>query len=53
MNGAGKISQAPYERKLIDERLLANEELQWVNDYHAEVRKNVEPLLRAQVLTVT
>jgi hypothetical protein len=32
--------------------MLLDEELQWVNDYHVEVRKNVAPVLHKQVLNL-
>jgi Xaa-Pro aminopeptidase len=34
---------APIDRNLIEPALLTADELKWLNDYHAEVRKNILP----------
>ena len=36
--------------KLIDCSLLTSEEIVWINDYHALVRKDLIPLLKDQDL---
>ncbi len=41
------LTQAPIDRNLIEPSLLTKEELNWLNDYHAEVRKNIAPLLKS------
>lgn len=40
-----RIVQSPMDRELIDKSLLSQEELVWVNKYHAEVLAKVGPLL--------
>jgi Xaa-Pro aminopeptidase len=39
------LTMAPLDRNLIESSLLTDDELKWLNDYHAEVRKNILPLL--------
>ena len=39
------ITYVPYERKAIDASMLTDEELKWVNDYHAMVREKILPHL--------
>jgi len=39
------LTMAPIDRKLINADLLTTDELKWLNDYHAEVQKNLLPLL--------
>lgn len=43
--GFKTLTQAPIDRNLIEPALLSNDELKWLNDYHAEVQKNLLPLL--------
>ena len=46
--GFQDLTMAPIDRKLIDPGLLTKAELEWLNDYHAKVRKNLTPLLEKQ-----
>ncbi|KAJ4962498.1 hypothetical protein NE237_022437 [Protea cynaroides] len=39
------ITWAPYQKKLMDLRLLAPEEIEWVNTYHARCEEILEPYL--------
>src|SRR5690606_24317319 len=39
------LTLAPIDRNLIDVALLDDTELKWLNDYHAEVRAKVLPLV--------
>ena len=39
------LTMAPIDRKLIEASLMTDDELKWLNDYHAEVRRNLLPLL--------
>ncbi|XP_043713036.1 aminopeptidase P1 isoform X2 [Telopea speciosissima] len=39
------ITWAPYQKKLMDLRLLAPEEIEWVNTYHTRCREILEPYL--------
>lgn len=39
------LTMAPIDKNLIEPSLLTADELKWLNDYHAEVRKNILPLL--------
>ncbi|KAK3119031.1 hypothetical protein QOZ80_9BG0712620 [Eleusine coracana subsp. coracana] len=42
------ITWAPYQAKLIDTKLLTPAEIEWVNTYHADCRRILEPLLNEQ-----
>ncbi|HRQ61924.1 MAG TPA: aminopeptidase family protein P, partial [Alphaproteobacteria bacterium] len=46
--GFETITLAPIDRRLIDASLLSRPELEWLNDYHARVRKTLSPLLDEQ-----
>ena len=39
------LTLAPYDSRLIDPRLLSDEEIRWVDEYHARVRDRLSPLL--------
>ncbi len=43
-----RLTFVPLQRKLLDRGLLSSNEVQWINDYHAEVRKKVGPLLKSE-----
>ena len=45
MNGFEALTLAPIDRRLIDLAQLSDDELRWLNDYHARVRREVRPLL--------
>ena len=45
MNAFETLTLAPIDRRLIDATMLSNEELNWLNDYHARVRREVRPHL--------
>ena len=45
MNGFQALTLAPIDRRLIDVGQLSDDELRWLNDYHARVRREVRPLL--------
>ncbi len=45
MNGFETLTLAPIDRRLIDAAQLAPHELDWLNDYHARVRREVRPAL--------
>jgi Xaa-Pro aminopeptidase len=47
MNGFETLTLAPIDRRLIDTAQLARHELDWLNDYHARVRREVRPGLDA------
>jgi Xaa-Pro aminopeptidase len=36
----------PFDRRLIDPELLNRDELAWLNAYHAQVRRQIESLLK-------
>jgi len=42
------ITLAPFDRSLIDTRLLSAEELAWLNAYHARVLAEIGPLAPAE-----
>jgi Xaa-Pro aminopeptidase len=43
MNGFDTLTLAPIDRRLIDLGQLSHSELDWLNDYHARVRREVRP----------
>lgn len=45
MMGFEELTLVPLERKLIDSRLLGEQELSWLNAYHARVREIISPLV--------
>jgi Xaa-Pro aminopeptidase len=45
MNGFETLTLAPIDRRLIEIGMLRDDELSWLNDYHARVRREVRPLL--------
>ena len=46
MLGFETLTLVPFDRRLIDPALLTRDELAWLNAYHAEVRRKIEPLLK-------
>jgi Xaa-Pro aminopeptidase len=47
--GFETLTLAPFDRRLIDAAILDSSELAWLNAYHAQVLKLVEPHLDANV----
>ena len=45
MLGFETLTFAPIERRLIDVAMLSKRELDWLNDYHAEVVAKIAPQL--------
>jgi Xaa-Pro aminopeptidase len=45
VNAFETLTLAPIDARLIDPRMLSTDELLWLNDYHARVRREVGPLL--------
>jgi Xaa-Pro aminopeptidase len=45
MNGFETLTLAPIDRRLIDRSQISRSELDWLNDYHARVRREVRPHL--------
>jgi Xaa-Pro aminopeptidase len=45
MNAFETLTLAPIDRRLIDVTMLSNDELDWLNAYHARVRAEVRPAL--------
>jgi Xaa-Pro aminopeptidase len=43
MNAFETLTLAPIDRRLIDVKMLSEQELAWLNDYHAKVRSEVRP----------
>ncbi len=43
MNAFETLTLAPIDRRLIDLKMLSGQELSWLNDYHARVRREVRP----------
>ena len=47
MMGFESLTLVPFDRRLIDTKLLLPFERDWLNAYHARVRREIEPLLRS------
>jgi Xaa-Pro aminopeptidase len=45
VNAFETLTLAPIDARLIDLNMLSEQELRWLNDYHARVRREVRPLL--------
>ena len=45
VNAFETLTLAPIDARLIDLKMLSSEELLWLNEYHARVRREVRPLL--------
>lgn len=45
MQGFEVLTMVPFDRALLEEQLLTKEELLWLNDYHATVRRTISPML--------
>ncbi|WP_371424594.1 aminopeptidase P family protein [Tardiphaga sp.] len=45
MNAFETLTLAPIDRRLINAHRISKRELNWINDYHARVRREVMPLL--------
>ena len=43
VNAFETLTLAPIDRRLIDLNMLSGDELSWLNDYHARVRREVRP----------
>lgn len=39
------LTLIPFERRLIDRNILAEEELNWLDEYHVQVLEKISPLL--------
>jgi len=44
------LSLCPIDTRCIDLNLMRADELQWLNDYHAEVRRRLSPLVAGEAL---
>ncbi len=49
MHGFETTTLAPIDRNLVDRSLLRDDEIAWLNDYHARVRSELTPLLDGNV----
>jgi Xaa-Pro aminopeptidase len=45
MNGFETLTLAPIDRRLINAHKISKRELQWINDYHARVHREIRPLV--------
>ncbi len=45
MNRFEALTLAPIDRRLVDLALMSGDEIGWLNDYHARVRREIYPLL--------
>ena len=45
MMGLETLTLVPFDRRLIDPKQFEPSELAWLNDYHARVRREIEPLV--------
>ena len=48
MLGFETLTFAPIDRRLIDATMLSRTELDWLNDYHAEVLAKIGPQLEGE-----
>ena len=48
MYGFETITLAPFDLNCIEPKLMTDEEIAWLNAYHAQVRKTLSPLLDAK-----
>jgi Xaa-Pro aminopeptidase len=48
MLGFETLTFVPIEKKLIDAKMLSDRELEWLNDYHAEVLAKIGPQLEGE-----
>jgi Xaa-Pro aminopeptidase len=44
------LTMAPFDTRLVDVSLLTDDELDWLNDYHTEVRRKIAPFLNDEDL---
>jgi Xaa-Pro aminopeptidase len=45
--GFEDVTMVPIQKKLIDISLLNDNELSWLNDYHAKVHQSLRPLMES------
>jgi Xaa-Pro aminopeptidase len=45
------LTMAPFDLRLLDQSLLSDDELDWINDYHTEVRSKISPHLNDEERT--
>ena len=41
----------PFDKKLIDISLLTDSEIDWINNYHLEVKEKISPFLEGDALS--
>ncbi len=46
--GLEELTLFPFDLRLFDTSIMSDEEIAWVNDYHAEVRRQLTPILNAE-----
>jgi Xaa-Pro aminopeptidase len=46
------LTLCPYERKLMDLRLLTPEEIQWMDAYHARVKRTLLSIMKEDDLSI-
>lgn len=46
--GFEELTLFPFDLRLFDTSIMSDEEIAWVNDYHAEVRRQLTPMLNAE-----
>ena len=46
MLGFETLTMVPFDRRLIEPTVLSAQELAWLNAYHTEVKRKLEPLLK-------
>ena len=50
MHGFETLTLAPFDRRLIDPAMMSDDELDWLNAYHARVESEIGPLVEADVV---
>jgi Xaa-Pro aminopeptidase len=51
--GFEHVTMVPYCRKLIDEKLLTEKEMQWLNEYHADIYAKTKGFFDKDDVTLT
>jgi hypothetical protein len=46
--GFRRLTKVPFQLKLIDTNMLTQKEKSWINEYHAEVQRELDPQLRTE-----
>lgn len=48
--GFENLTMVPFDTRLLDQNLMTHAEIQWLNDYHQEVKRKISPYLSSDDL---